>query len=172
MTNTPALSHSNRRIGLIERIEESVTIGFFLITFTVVLLGVVSRYVFNDPIVWTIGVATASYIWVLSVGAGLSNRDDDHIQFDLIYDYFSTNGKLWARILGNLLIIVPFALAIPGTLTFLEFVAPDRIGGTSISYFWAYAAMLVLLIATILHRGRLLSTDLKTVISQTLRRAA
>lgn len=152
------------RPSIVQRVEESVTIAFFCVMFLTVLAAVFFRFVVNDPLVWTTGVATAAYIWVLTVGAGLSNRDDDHIQFDLLYETFPPRGQLAARILGNLLIIVPFAIAIPGALDFLEFAAFDSIPGTFIHFNWAYGGLLVLLVATILHRGRLLAADLRIVL--------
>lgn len=154
-----------QRTSILQRIEETVTIGFFLVMFVTVLAAVIFRFVFNSPLVWTTGVATAAYIWVLTVGSGLSNRDDDHIQFDLVYEHMPPLGKLLARIAGNLLIIVPFTVAIPGTVEFLKFVAFDQIPGTFIHFNWAYGGILVLLVATVLHRGRLFALDLRTLIT-------
>lgn len=164
-TNSGEGSNRSRVTRVVKFAEETVTIGFFLIMFVTVLAAVFFRYVLGTPLVWTTGVATAAFIWVLTVGAGLSNRADDHIQFDLIYEYFPPLGKLLARVVGNLLIIVPFALIVPGTLNFLDTVAADRISGTPIHFNWVYGAMLVFLFATILHRGTLLARDLRLLIA-------
>lgn len=152
-----------RRAGLLEQVESGVTIVFFLVMFGTLLLGVLYRYVLDDPLVWTMGVATAAYVWIITLGAGLANWDDDHIQVDLLYERYPSGVQTLARIVGNLLIVVPFAIAVPGTVAYLRFVHPVDVTGTSIPQSFAFAGMLVFLVVTVLHRGRLLLQDLRSL---------
>lgn len=152
-----------RRAGLLEQVESGATITFFLVMFGTLLLGVLYRYVLDDPLVWTVGVSTAAYVWIITLGAGLANWDDDHIQVDLLYQRYPPEVQTLARIIGNLLIIVPFAIAVPGTLAYLRFVHPVNVTGTPIPQSFAFAGMLIFLVVTVLHRGRLLVGDLRSL---------
>ena len=148
--------------GAVERIEEGVTVAFFLVMFATIVIGVFWRYVLDSPLIWTVNVATVAFIWVIMVGSGLANRDDEHIQFDLLYMRMPIGARRWARVLGNLLIIVPFAIAIPHTIDYLRFVRGNKVTGVNLTFDWAYGCVLIFLVATILHRGRLLLSDLRS----------
>lgn len=150
-----------RRKPLVERVEESVTIAFFLLMFVTLVIGVFWRYVLNAPLIWTVNLGTLAFIWVVMIGSGLPNWDDSHIQFDLVYDRMSRRWQRWSRIVGNLIVIIPFAVAIPGTIHYLAFVRDDKVTGLPLNFMVGYGCVLVFLVATVLHRGRLLVRDLR-----------
>lgn len=151
----------DRRKGRAERLEEWVTMAAFLVMFVTLVIGVFWRYVLDDPLIWTVNLGTVAFIWVVMIGSGLPNWDESHIHFDLVYDRLSPAAQRWARVVGNVLIIVPFTVAIPGTIAYLQFVSSDSVTGLPFSFGAAYACVLVFLAATVAHRGRLLLNDVR-----------
>lgn len=154
-----------RPMGTLERIEEAITMGFFLIMFISVLVGIFWRYVLDDPLIWTVNAATIAFIWTVLVGAGVANWTDEHIQFDLLYDRMPSGLRRASRIVGNLLIVVTFSLPIPATFGFLRFIAVDTVTGLPLTFDWAYAVILWFLVATVLHRARLLVRDVREMMA-------
>ena len=150
-----------RRKGIVERLEEAASMAFFALMFGTVIIGVFWRYVLDAPLLWTVNLATIAFIWVVMIGSGLPNRDEEHIQFDLVYERVSLRVQRWFRILGNLLIIVPFVVAIPATVDYVRFVGDSKVTGLDLTFDWAYAGIVVFLVATVLHRGRALLADLR-----------
>ena len=151
-----------RRKRFAERIEEGVSGLMFLLMFLTLTVGVFWRYVLDDPLLWTVNLGTIAFIWTVMVANGLPNWDDEHIQFDLVYNRMPPALQRWARIASNALIIVTFAIAIPGSISYLRFVRGNEVTGLGLTFDYAFGGILVFLVLTVLHRGRLLVRDLRS----------
>jgi len=101
----------------------------------------------------------------------LPNWGDEHIQFDLLYKRLSSRWQRVARMAGNLLLVVTFALPIPATWDYLVFVTDDSVTGLPLNFGVAFAVILWFLVATVLHRGRLLFKDVRAIVSERSARA-
>jgi len=155
----------------VERVEEVAAMIFFTIMFTSILVGVFWRYVLNDPLIWTVNAAAIAFIWMVLIAAGLPNWADEHIQFDLLYGRMSPRWKRASRMVGNLLLVVAFALPIPATWDYLVFIAPDSVTGLPLKFNLAFAVVLWFLAATVVHRGRLLVIDIRDIARERAERA-
>ncbi len=147
----------------VERVEEVAAMAFFTIMFTSILVGVFWRYVLNDPLIWTVNAAAVAFIWTVLIAAGLPNWADEHIQFDLFYRRMSPRWQRLSRMAGNLLLVVTFALPIPATWDYLAFIAEDSVTGLPLTFDLVFAVALWFLVATVLHRGRLLVNDIRDI---------
>gem|GEM_PF-892456 len=155
----------------VERVEEIAAMVFFTIMFASILIGVFWRYVLNDPLIWTVNAAAVAFIWTVLIAAGLPNWADEHIQFDLLYRRMSPRWQRVSRMVGNLLLVVTFALPIPATWDYLAFIAPDTVTGLPLTFNWAFAVVLWFLVATVVHRGRLLVRDVRDIAHERADRA-
>ena len=72
---------------------------------------------------------------------------------------------------GNLLLVVTFALPIPATWEYLAFIGEDSVTGLPLTFDWAFAVVLWFLVATVLHRGRLLIRDIRDIARERAERA-
>jgi TRAP-type C4-dicarboxylate transport system permease small subunit len=150
--------------GWIERIEEAAAALFFGVMFATLVAGVIWRYAFNRPLLWTVGVSTLGFIWAALIGSGLSDRDDGHIQFDLVYNRVSERVQTAFRIVGNAIIVVTFLAVVPATVSYLDFMSRSRVVGLRwLSFDWAYLIIGVFFVTTALHRGRLLVRDVRSL---------
>ena len=160
-----------RTTNLVERGEEIVAMVFFTIMFASILVGVFWRYVLNDPLIWTVNAAAIAFVWTVLIAAGLPNWADEHIQFDLVYKRMSPRWKRVSRMVGNLLLVIVFALPIPATWDYLAFIAADSVTGLPLTFDWAFAVVLWFLVATVFHRGRLLVIDILDIARERADRA-
>lgn len=160
-----------RTTNRVERVEEVVAMVFFTIMFTSILVGVFWRYVLNDPLIWTVNAAAIAFIWTVLIAAGLPNWADEHIQFDLLYRRMSPRWQRVSRMAGNLILVIAFALPIPATWDYLVFIGADSVTGLPLKFNLAFAVVLWFLVATVVHRGRLLMRDIGDIARERAGRA-
>nr|WP_245204171.1 TRAP transporter small permease [Ammoniphilus resinae] len=91
---------------------ENIISGLTLVVLTVsVFLGVIFRYVLNNPLVWSEEMALVCFIWMTFVGSSIVLREKGHIQLDLtklIKVDRLRNGLEWLGHLAVILILVVF----------------------------------------------------------------
>lgn len=93
-----------------ECLEVYLPIGSFAIMFITFILQVFFRYVVNHPLVWTQDIIVVCFCWTVIFGSCYTMRIHGHVQFTMLYDAYGPKGAAWARMIGNLLIVVTFAL--------------------------------------------------------------
>jgi tripartite ATP-independent transporter DctM subunit len=77
----------------------------------ILFAGVVSRYLFNSPIIWTDELATFLFLWLSMIGAVVALRRDGHMR---LTTFASWVGPEWGGWLGTIasLILIVFVLEI------------------------------------------------------------
>lgn len=110
-------------------VELYIPIAAFLIMFSVFVIQIVARYVFNSPVQWAYEVTVMGYLWMVVLGACYAYRDRSHVTFTLVYDSLPVKGKAVCGFLGNLLMAIAFvAMFIPSC----EMIAKMKIQVTSV----------------------------------------
>lgn len=95
-------------------VELYIPIAAFLIMFSVFVIQIVARYVFNSPVQWAYEVTVMGYLWMVVLGACYAYRDRSHVTFTLVYDKLPVKGKAICGFLGNLLMAIAFvAMFVP-----------------------------------------------------------
>ena len=88
--------------------ELYIPIAAFLIMFSVFVIQIVARYVFNSPVQWAYEVTVMGYLWMVVLGACYAYRDRSHVTFTLVYDNLPVKGKAICGFLGNLLMAIAY----------------------------------------------------------------
>jgi tripartite ATP-independent transporter DctM subunit len=89
----------------------------FLVAVEVVLLfaGVVGRYAFDHPLVWTDEAAEILFLWLVSLGAVVALRRTEHMRMTVILNRLSPRVQRLAGCLAaTLVVVVALGLIIPG----------------------------------------------------------
>jgi tripartite ATP-independent transporter DctM subunit len=81
----------DRGIGLV---TEAVAAALVVIEILVLLAGVIARYVFHNPLVWSDEVASIFFLWLAMLGAVIALRRGEHMRFTVLSSAVST---LWQR---------------------------------------------------------------------------
>lgn len=100
-------------------VELYIPIIAFLIMFVVFVVEIAARYVFNHPLAWAYEVTVMCYLWMVVLGACFAYRDRSHVTFTLVYDKLGIKGKAWCAFLGNVLMIVAFAVMFVPSINFI-----------------------------------------------------
>lgn len=89
----------------------------FLVAVEVVLLfaGVIGRYAFDHPLVWTDEAAEILFLWLVSLGAVVALRRTEHMRMTVVLNRLSPHAQRLAGCLAaTLVVVVALGLIIPG----------------------------------------------------------
>ncbi len=76
-----------------------------VIMFLIVLLQIVSRYLFKSPVIWTDEVSTLLQVSLTFLGIGYGMRKKSHVELSGVYDRFPETVQHLVSIFTNLLLI-------------------------------------------------------------------
>lgn len=118
---------------IIDRITTFIGKSFsFLTLVTVVIMffSVVQRYFFDYSAVWQQELINYSHAICFMTVSGYALMKDAHVRVDILYTRFSHHTKAYIEIVGTLMLLIPFALAI--LLLSVDFIASSwKIGEIS-----------------------------------------
>ncbi len=79
---------------LLVNVERAAACGFLLLTLGLIMVQVVSRYVFNSPFTWTEELARFALIWFTFISAGFVMARRIHIAVDLVASKLGRRGTI------------------------------------------------------------------------------
>lgn len=82
------------RLQWFARLEETVTLLFFLLMSLAVLLQLVFRFLFNRPLLYPEEISRYCYVWITFIGLALATKTGEHIRVDLLVQLLS---PAWRR---------------------------------------------------------------------------
>lgn len=153
--------------NLVQRTLEVSSAAFFIGMTVSLLMGIYWRYVLNDPLSWTLDIAMICFIWAVMLGAPISDWEDSHLQFDLVYNMVPESVQFAMRTFGNLLLIGVFVAVTPASYRYLETVAGRPVLGVSwMSLRVVYLSFVLFLVITIIQRTWLLINDVRRQVTR------
>jgi TRAP-type C4-dicarboxylate transport system permease small subunit len=100
---------------------EGVAATAFAVMFFAFIVQVVSRYVFNAPISWTLELCSISYVWVVFWTCDILVSERQQILFDVFYNWFRPGPRRWIAIFNTGSLALIFLAAVPGVLDYIRF---------------------------------------------------
>ena len=83
----------------------------------VLLLGAITRNIFNWPLSWTVEMAQFIITGYYIVGGAYSLQLGDHVRMDLLYDRFSLKGKAWMDVATNIFLVLYLVSLLIGSIS-------------------------------------------------------
>jgi TRAP-type C4-dicarboxylate transport system permease small subunit len=129
----------------IRRVFEGFLKFALLVLFTIIIvcvsLQVFYRYILNDPLTWSEELARFSFMWMVFLGLGLAERDNQHIAVDFFVGKMPSGVQKIVRIAVDIFCIVVLAVACYQSLGVIQVQAAMRSVALNISM--AYFAVAV-----------------------------
>jgi C4-dicarboxylate transporter DctQ subunit len=100
---------------------DNVAVGLLTAMFVCFVIQVVSRYVFNHPLGWTLEACLTTWLWLVFWGSAFILDDGDHVKFDMFY---LAGGPRWRRrfaLVSAVAIGAGFVAALPATFDYITF---------------------------------------------------
>jgi TRAP-type C4-dicarboxylate transport system permease small subunit len=136
----------------LQRRAEDVLVLMLATMFVAFLIQIVFRYFFNLPTGWSTELTVACWLWMVLWGAAFVLRDDEEIRLDLIYSAAPPRVARWMAAVVAVSLIGFYAIALPGTWSYVSFMAVERTAFLRIRVDHMYSIMVIFLVAVILRQ--------------------
>src|SRR5271170_2028601 len=103
-------------LARLKRGTELVAALLFAAMFGAFIVQVISRYVFDDPVSWTIEICSITYIWIVFFASATILTPRQHITFDMLYSSMSPRWKRRFAIVTTASIFAIFLICLPTTI--------------------------------------------------------
>ncbi|WP_152965695.1 TRAP transporter large permease [Pseudomonas sp. RIT-PI-a] len=94
------------------RVVEVLAVALVLVETCVLLAGVVSRYVFHNPLVWTDELASSLFIWLAMFGAVLALDRGEHMRMSALVNKLPPAWRGFSETLSALIVVLFVAMII------------------------------------------------------------
>src|SRR4051794_1874467 len=109
----------------------------------ILFAGVVSRYVFDSPLLWTDELANFLFLWLSMLGAVVALRRDGHMRLTTFVNSVSPRLGQWLGIVGGLVVIVFVIEILLPAAQYLDIQSSTELITLSISDGYRVSALLV-----------------------------
>ena len=128
---------------VIGRLAEAAGALLVLAETCILFAGVVSRYVFNSPIIWTDELANFLFLWLSMIGAVVALRHDGHMRLTTFVNWCAPKWGRWFGTVAELVVIVfVIEIIVPAT-AYLNVQASTELITLHISDWYRVVALVV-----------------------------
>jgi C4-dicarboxylate transporter, DctQ subunit len=100
---------------------DNVAAALLAVIFGAFLLQIVSRYVFNNPIGWTLEVCLTAWLWLVFWSSAFVLDDRDQVKFDVIYHWAGSRTRRVFALVSAVAMFAGFAASLPATIDYITF---------------------------------------------------
>jgi len=139
---------------------DNVAASLLAVIFGTFLLQIISRYVFNNPIGWTIEVCLTAWLWLVFWASAFVLDDRDQVKFDVIYHWAGRRARKVFALVSAVAIFAGFAASLPATIDYITFYKIKRSATLGIRFdivFSVYGFFAIAMIVRSLLRIRFLA---------------
>jgi TRAP-type C4-dicarboxylate transport system permease small subunit len=113
-------------LAWLHRRADNVAVGLLTAMFLSFMLQIVSRYVINHPLGWTLEACLMTWLWVVFWGSAFVVNDRDHIKFDILYTHVRPGMRRVFALIAALAIAAGFASSFAGTIDYVTFMKIEK----------------------------------------------
>ena len=94
---------------MLRRLVELPVVVLILLEAVILFSGVVSRYVFHNPIGWTDELASVLFLWIGMLGAAIAFLRGEHMRLTFVLERMNPEARSWAETFA---LVVPLAFLV------------------------------------------------------------
>ena len=100
---------------------DNVAAGLLAVIFAAFLLQIVTRYVFNNPLGWTLELCLTAWLWLVFWGSAFVLDEREHVKFDVVYHWAGRKARRVFALISAAAILAGFAASFPATIDYITF---------------------------------------------------
>ncbi|HHS83190.1 MAG TPA: TRAP transporter small permease [Devosia sp.] len=129
---------------------DAVAVGLLTAIFLSFILQIVSRYIIQKPLGWTLEASLLGWLWLVFWSSAFTLRESDHVRFTILYDMARPGLKkiylsITAICIGGALIG-----AMPATYDFVSFMKIEKTSLLKFRFDHVFGIFLIFSVATVL----------------------
>jgi len=136
--------------GRLTKLAEWAAAAMFAAMFGAFMIQIVSRYVLNMPVSWSLEICSIAYVWVVFWTCNLLLREREHIVFDVLYVKLPPRVRRIVAIANTAALGGLFLLALPGTLDYIAFLTRRKTMILHVPMHIVYSVFAIFMIAVII----------------------
>ena len=133
----------------LRRFADAVAVGLLTAIFLAFMLQIVSRYIVQKPLGWTLEASLLGWLWLVFWSGAFTLREDDHVRFTVLYDMAGARLKRVYAAISAVCIAAALLVALPATWEFVSFMKIERTSLLKFRFDHVFAIFLVFSVATI-----------------------
>ena len=110
----------NKALVTLARIDTIFLISCLAVMGTVLFAQVVTRYVFQAPLIWSEEAARYLHVWIALFGIHYGFRNSAHIRVTFFYDRMPRHIKNSVSLISNFIIMCTLVVYLPGSIIFIQ----------------------------------------------------
>jgi len=108
-------------LAWLRRRADDVAVALLTAMFLTFIIQIVSRYVLDAPVGWSVEVCLTTWLWVVFWDAAFGLADRDHVRFDIFYYAAGMKLRRVLAIVSALAIAGGLLASMPATYSFISF---------------------------------------------------
>ena len=132
------LRRLDRALGLLIAVPTAVLV---LLEVVVLLGGVISRYVFHRPIIWTDELASTLFLWLAMLGSAIALHRAEHMRMTAFVGMLSPPKRLALDVVATVAALTFLILMLPSAYEFAIDEIPVTTPAMQVSDAWRAAAL-------------------------------
>jgi len=148
-------------VSWLRRRADDVAVLLLGAMFASFIVQIVSRYVFNEPLGWTLEMCLTTWLWTVFWASSFCLKHDDHIRFDMLYNAVGRGTRRVFAAIGAMCVVAAMVAALPGTWDFVSFLTIKRSATLRIPLAYVFCIYLIFMLATVVLFGHRLWRTLR-----------
>lgn len=128
---------------------ELAAAAMFAAMFGAFMIQIVSRYVFDAPVSWSLEVCSITYVWVVFWSSNLLLDERQHIVFDVLYRKLPERWQRVIAVINTATLGLVFLAALPTVLEYIGFLGRRKTMILKVPFDYVYACFGVFMIAVV-----------------------
>ncbi len=110
----------NKVISILANLDIAVASVILTVLIVLTFLGVVWRYIFNNPFTWLEEVQTSCMVWIVFAAAGAAFRSGNHVAIEMIVDLMPAKMQKVMEWLISIVVVVVIGYLFKQSIGFIQ----------------------------------------------------
>ena len=128
---------------------DMVAVGLLTVIFLSFVLQIVSRYIIQKPLGWTLEASLLGWLWLVFWSGAFTLREDEHVRFTVLYDVVRPKLRKLYLSIAALCIAGALIVSFRATWEFVSFMKIERTSLLKFRFDFVFSIFLIFSVATI-----------------------
>lgn len=143
-------SYTERLPGWLRRRADNIGVLLLSATFVIFILQIVSRYLFRQPLGWTLEACLLCWVWLVFWCSAFTLEDKDHVRFTIILDSASPLARRVFAFVAGICVIAALGISLWPTIDFVQFMAIESTSLLKIRFDLVFSIYLIFSVAVMI----------------------
>lgn len=136
--------------GWLSRRADNVAVLLLSATFIIFVLQIVSRYLFRQPLGWTLEACLLCWVWLVFWSGAFTLTDRDHVRFTILVDSAGPRMKRVFALISSICIMAAMGVSLWPTMDFVRFMAIESTSLLKIRFDLVFSVYILFSLAIII----------------------